>query len=152
MGSAGTTASRDVDSVAADPIAAAGNRLGRLTPRELQVLALMADGLSNQAISTRLALSRRTIESYVRTIFTGLGLLPEPASDRRVLAVLAFLSLLPREPNATTGVSQTPATSLRPTLESTLESASDKPLESTFSPTLESSCQADAARLTSGSM
>jgi len=67
-----------------DPVA-------NLTDREREVLALMAEGRSNRAISARLSLSEKTVEAHVRGIFTTLGLLPAPDENRRVLAVLAFL-------------------------------------------------------------
>lgn len=65
--------------------------LDRLTPRELEVLALMAEGHSNQAISERLFVSQKAIEAHIRNVFIKLDL--EPASDihRRVLAVVAYL-------------------------------------------------------------
>lgn len=69
---------------AVDPIAA-------LTEREREVLSLMAQGCSNRAIGARLHLSEKTVEAHVRAIFTGLGLVPAPDENRRVLAVLAFL-------------------------------------------------------------
>ena len=62
-----------------------------LTQRERQVLALMAEGRSNQAISERLFLSPKTVEAHVHSIFTRLDLHPTPDDHRRVLAVLAFL-------------------------------------------------------------
>ena len=62
-----------------------------LTERERQVLALMAEGRSNQAISERLFLSPKTVEAHVHSIFTRLDLHPPPDDHRRVLAVLAFL-------------------------------------------------------------
>jgi len=65
--------------------------LQELTERERQVLALMAEGRSNQAISERLYLSPKTVEGHVRSIFTRLDLHAAPDDHRRVLAVLAFL-------------------------------------------------------------
>jgi DNA-binding NarL/FixJ family response regulator len=65
--------------------------LAELTPREREVLGLMAQGLSNQGISQKLWLSTRTVETHVNGIFLKLGLLPAPDDHRRVLAVLAFL-------------------------------------------------------------
>lgn len=69
----------------------AGDPLAALTERERRVLALMAQGLSNSALSTELNLSTKTIEAHVRSIFTKLDLVPDAAEHRRVLAVLAFL-------------------------------------------------------------
>ena len=65
--------------------------LAELTPREREVLGLMAEGLSNHGICTRLVLSPKTIETHVNSIFWKLGLAPAPDDHRRVLAVLAFL-------------------------------------------------------------
>lgn len=65
--------------------------LGELTPREREVLGLMAEGLSNNGICRRLVLSPKTIETHVNSIFWKLGLVPAPDDHRRVLAVLAFL-------------------------------------------------------------
>jgi DNA-binding NarL/FixJ family response regulator len=63
----------------------------RLTDRERAVIALMAQGRSNQAISDHLFLGPRTVETYVHSIFLKLDLLPSPDDHRRVLAVLAYL-------------------------------------------------------------
>jgi DNA-binding NarL/FixJ family response regulator len=62
-----------------------------LSERERQVLALMAEGRSNQAIGERLFLSPKTVEAHVHSIFTRLDLRAAPDDHRRVLAVLAFL-------------------------------------------------------------
>jgi DNA-binding NarL/FixJ family response regulator len=62
--------------------------LAGLTPREREVLALMAEGRSNTAIAATLVLSPRTIESHVSQIFTKLDLGEEPHRHRRVAAVL----------------------------------------------------------------
>jgi DNA-binding NarL/FixJ family response regulator len=69
----------------------ARNPIEELTDREREVLALMAEGRSNQAISQRLFLSPKTVEAHVRSIFTRLDLAATPDDHRRVLAVLAFL-------------------------------------------------------------
>jgi DNA-binding NarL/FixJ family response regulator len=65
--------------------------LAGLTERERQVLALMAEGRSNQAIRNRLYLSPKTVETHVNSILTKLGLPPAPDDHRRVLAVLTYL-------------------------------------------------------------
>jgi DNA-binding NarL/FixJ family response regulator len=65
--------------------------LEQLTPREYDVLALMAEGRSNQAIADKLVISGRAVEKHVTSIFTKLKLPPAPEDHRRVLAVLAFL-------------------------------------------------------------
>ncbi len=62
-----------------------------LTPREREVLALLAEGLTNVGIARRLHLNERTVETHVANILTKLGLLPNIEENRRVLAVLTFL-------------------------------------------------------------
>jgi len=65
--------------------------LAELTDQERKVLALMAQGRSNSALSAELHLAGKTIEAHVRNIFTKLDLPPDPGGHRRVLAVLRFL-------------------------------------------------------------
>jgi DNA-binding NarL/FixJ family response regulator len=65
--------------------------LAALTAREQEVLAMIAEGLSNRAIADRLHLSERTVEAHVTQIFLKLQLPDTPDRHRRVLAVVAFL-------------------------------------------------------------
>jgi len=65
--------------------------LDDLTDREREVLEVMAEGRSNQAICQRLFLSPKTVEAYVRSLFTKLGLHQGADDNRRVLAVLTYL-------------------------------------------------------------
>jgi DNA-binding NarL/FixJ family response regulator len=67
------------------------DKLAELTLRERDVLALMAQGHSNQGISTRLVLSPKTVERHIGHIFSKLGLIESEHSHRRVLAVLTGL-------------------------------------------------------------
>jgi DNA-binding NarL/FixJ family response regulator len=65
--------------------------LGTLSPREREVLALMAEGRSNAAIAQRLFITGRAVAKHTASIFQKLGLQPSDDDNRRVLAVLAFL-------------------------------------------------------------
>jgi len=65
--------------------------IGQLTPRELEILSLMAEGRSNAGIAGRLSLSERTIEASSAALFRKLHLEPSPDVNRRVLAVLTLL-------------------------------------------------------------
>jgi DNA-binding NarL/FixJ family response regulator len=65
--------------------------LENLTERELEVLALMAEGRSNKAIGARLFITEHTVEKHVKSIFGTLRLPPSPDDHRRVLAVVTFL-------------------------------------------------------------
>jgi DNA-binding NarL/FixJ family response regulator len=65
--------------------------LDALTSREREVLALMAEGRSNQAISRTLWLSPKTVETHIRGAFAKLDIREAPEDNRRVLAVLAYL-------------------------------------------------------------
>lgn len=68
-----------------------GDPLELLTPREREVLELIAEGRSNSAIAERLVVTHRAIEKHVTSIFGKLGLAATPADHRRVLAVLTYL-------------------------------------------------------------
>jgi DNA-binding NarL/FixJ family response regulator len=68
-----------------------GNSLDALTPRERQLLALMAEGHSNTAIAERMVISASAVEKHIGNIFAKLGLPPGDAQHRRVLAVLTYL-------------------------------------------------------------
>jgi DNA-binding NarL/FixJ family response regulator len=64
---------------------------GRLSPRELKVLALMAEGRSNAAIAGRLFVTERAVAKHTASIFGKLDLQPSDDDNRRVRAVLAYL-------------------------------------------------------------
>jgi DNA-binding NarL/FixJ family response regulator len=67
------------------------SRLTRLTAREREVLALVAEGRSNAAIARHLVLTEKTVETHIANIMTKLDLIQAPDDHRRVLAVLAWL-------------------------------------------------------------
>jgi DNA-binding NarL/FixJ family response regulator len=69
----------------------ADDPIGRLTPREREVLELMASGSSNQGIADKLVITLRAVEKYVSSIFGKLGLPSTGSESRRVLAVLLYL-------------------------------------------------------------
>ena len=78
-----------VDELLARP--ARADPLEELTPREREILALMAEGRSNQGICRALWLSPKTVETHIRGAFAKLGIAAAPEDNRRVLAVLAYL-------------------------------------------------------------
>lgn len=65
--------------------------LERLTPREREVLSVMAEGLGNVAIATRLHVTENAVHKHIRNIFLKLDLAPDDHTDRRVAAVLRYL-------------------------------------------------------------
>jgi DNA-binding NarL/FixJ family response regulator len=81
-----------VQELLASDRARASSPVDELTPRELQVLAQMAEGKSNAAIADSLVLTKRAVEKHVGQIFQKLGLEDDEVVSRRVTAVLLFLS------------------------------------------------------------
>jgi DNA-binding NarL/FixJ family response regulator len=71
--------------------AAADDPLRALTPREREVLALMAEGRTNAAIAARLFVTEKAVSKHTNSIFSRLALPPSEDDNRRVLAVLAYL-------------------------------------------------------------
>jgi DNA-binding NarL/FixJ family response regulator len=71
---------------------AADDPLSTLTPREREVLELMAEGRSNAAIAARMFVTEKAVSKHTNSIFTRLGLPPSEDDNRRVLAVLAYLN------------------------------------------------------------
>lgn len=80
-----------------------GAPLDSLSPREREVLALMAEGRSNAAIAGRLVVSEGAVEKHISGIFGKLKLDPAPDDHRRVLAVLTYLGGMPPD-----GMARTP--------------------------------------------
>ena len=85
-----------VDSLVVDELVKAREQtehspLGELTPRELDVLSLVAQGKSNAAIATQLYLTKRSVEKYINGIFVKLNLPDDHDVSRRVAATLVFL-------------------------------------------------------------
>ncbi|MGH3151164.1 MAG: LuxR C-terminal-related transcriptional regulator [Streptosporangiaceae bacterium] len=66
--------------------------LDRLTPREREVLALMAEGRTNAGIAARLFVTEKAVSKHINNVFTKLGLYPAEDDNRRVLAVLTYLN------------------------------------------------------------
>jgi DNA-binding NarL/FixJ family response regulator len=69
--------------------------LGELTPKEREVLSMMAEGMSNAAIAARLFVTDKAIGKHTNNIFAKLGLPPSDDHNRRVMAVLAYLEAEP---------------------------------------------------------
>ena len=83
-----------VDRAIVDELLARRHRvdpIAELTPREREIIALMAEGRSNQGICRTLWLSPKTVETHIRGAFAKLGINEAPEDNRRVLAVLAYL-------------------------------------------------------------
>jgi DNA-binding NarL/FixJ family response regulator len=83
-----------IDSAVVDELFARRRRvdpIAELTPREREILGLMAEGRSNQGIGRTLWLSPKTVETHIRGAFAKLGIQEAPDDNRRVLAVLAYL-------------------------------------------------------------
>src|SRR5271165_5910573 len=86
-----------IDPVVVDALVAARSRpadspMRRLTPRETEILAEMAQGKNNAAVAASLVLSERAVEKHINSIFSKLALSAEPDVHRRVKAVLLFLA------------------------------------------------------------
>ncbi|MDF2704408.1 MAG: two-component system response regulator [Nonomuraea muscovyensis] len=80
--------------VVAALIQAQNTQIARLSERERDVLALVAEGHSNTAIATRLVIAERTVEAHMRSIFQKLHISDSTEHHRRILAVLAYLKSL----------------------------------------------------------
>jgi DNA-binding NarL/FixJ family response regulator len=71
---------------------ATGQPLSALTPREREVLTLMAEGRSNAAIAGRLFITEKAVSKHINNVFSNLGMPPSDDNNRRVLAVLTYLN------------------------------------------------------------
>jgi DNA-binding NarL/FixJ family response regulator len=81
-----------VETLVAAKSRAVASPIARLTPREREVLALLAEGRSNAAVAEALVLSERAVEKHINSIFAKLGLPEARDAHRRVKAVLLFLA------------------------------------------------------------
>ena len=68
-----------------------GSSIGKLTPRELEVLSLLAQGYSNGGIAERLSIRRKTVETHINGIYHSLNVTRDPCINPRVLLVLDFI-------------------------------------------------------------
>lgn len=92
----GTALDPEVVLALLNPHPAAHDATARLTEREIQVLALMAEGRTNSGIARRLWLTEKTVENHVRSILTKLDLDDSHDTNRRVLAVITYLGATAR--------------------------------------------------------
>lgn len=91
VASGGSALDPEVVSLLLSPLRAT-DQLAALTPREREVLALIAEGRTNRGIARRLWLTERTVETHIASILAKLGIGAHDEDHRRVLAVLAFLN------------------------------------------------------------
>lgn len=88
----GTALDPEVVSVMVTRASRASGAVGRLTPRQLEVLGLMAQGRSNASIASQLVLSEKAVVQHTSNIYDALGLAVDADDHRRVLAVIRYLS------------------------------------------------------------
>jgi DNA-binding NarL/FixJ family response regulator len=86
------TDAKVVEALVSDRMRADRSPLRRLTPRETEVLSLVAEGRSNPAIAEKLVLTKRAVEKHIHAIFSKLDLPDESVASRRVRAALLFLA------------------------------------------------------------
>jgi DNA-binding NarL/FixJ family response regulator len=91
VGAGGTALDPEVVAAMVNPRRSGGGPLSELTPRELDVLGLVAEGRSNAGIAEALVITPGAVEKHISRIFDKLGLQTSEADHRRVLAVLAYL-------------------------------------------------------------